>query len=91
VIDIESLILALAPSTTQTETILFLLVVVVPGLWFVFSARNLLFFVEAGVREQLQKVREEGLVQRTTLYLVVSLFYFTVTATLAVSQMFSGA
>lgn len=91
VIDVENLILTLAPSTTQTEIILFLLMVVVPGIWFVFSARNLLFVTEAGVREQLRKVRAEGLFQRTTLYLVVAFFYFTVTAIFAAARMLSGS
>lgn len=90
VVDLESLFIMFVPSTTQTEIVLFILILVIPGIWFVFASRNLLFVTETGVRKQIKEVQDANQIGWTALGLAGALTYFTLTAVIAAYRLLSG-
>lgn len=76
-IDIGRLLVMIAPNDSQIQLTLFVVIFVIPGIWFVFAARNLVFVLEAYSRTRIERVRENGVISSTSLHLLVLFIFLT--------------
>ncbi|WP_416839116.1 hypothetical protein [Haloferax sp. DFSO52] len=80
IINVSGLMSIIAPYVTQTQVVLLILLIGIPGILLTIVARNLLFIIERAVRKSIETVRQEGIVGWAGLKLVSVLVIVTTTA-----------
>lgn len=78
VIDIDALFEAVSVSPTALQVIGFIFMFVLPGIFFVLSARNLLFICESFARETIEKAISGNMFGRDRLWFSVQVLFFLV-------------
>lgn len=74
-LDFESLLGTAAPNASQYEIALFFLFFVLPSTVIAIGTRNLLYLVEAWVRDHIEKIRDGNLLSRSTVILAFLSLY----------------